>query len=268
MNSIRKSSVAGVFYPDNCQKLNIYFQKFEDMIGDRLKSNLIYKTKIPRVIIVPHAGYIYSGFTATVAYKALSKSNVKRVIVIGPSHHYYFKGVSASYYEKYQSPCGCVNIDTEYLIKMAKDNHIAFEPKSHKKEHSTEVQVPFIRYYLPNTEIIELVYWDIDFKDLSNIIDYILKDRDNAVVISTDLSDFYTQNRAKILDNRCLNGVANLNIDTIDSGCEACGVIGLKAIIKSAKENNFKSYLLDYRTSFDYSGDDRSVVGYMSAILY
>ena len=268
MNTIRKSSVAGVFYPNNCQKLNIYFQKFRDMIGSKLKSNLIYKNKIPRVIIAPHAGYIYSGFTATVAYKALSKSDAKRVIVIGPSHHYYFKGVSGSYYEKYQSPCGNLDIDTEYLIKMAKDNNIGFEPKAHKKEHSTEVQVPFIKHYLPNTEIIELVYGDINYKDISKIINYILKDKNNAIIISTDLSHFYTQNRAKILDDKCLQGVATLDIDMINSGCEACGIIGLKAIIKSAKENNLNSYLLDYRTSFDYSGDDKKVVGYMSAMLY
>ncbi|SFV62110.1 COG1355, Predicted dioxygenase [hydrothermal vent metagenome] len=268
IKNIRESSVSGVFYPNSCQKLNIYFKKFTEKIGDNLKSKLIYKNKIPKVIIAPHAGYIYSGFTANVAYKLLSKSNAKRVIVIGPSHHYYFKGISASYYEKYQSPCGYLDIDTEYLIKMSKDNNIGFEPKAHKKEHSTEVQMPFIKHYLPNAKVIELIYGDINYEIISNIINYLLKDKNNAIVISTDLSHFYTQDKAKLLDKECLNGVATLDINKISNRCEACGLLGLKAVIKSAKDNNLNSYLLDYRTSFDYSKDNQSVVGYMSAILY
>jgi hypothetical protein len=261
MQSTRKSSVNGTFYPDSCQKLNIYFKKFSENISKEYQ-------QIPRAIVAPHAGYVYSGFSANVAYQALSKSNAKRVIVIGPSHRYYFQGVSGAYYEKYQSPCGELEIDTEYLIRLSKDNNIGFEPKAHQKEHSTEVQMPFIKHYLPNAKVVEIVYGDIDYKDISKIINYVLQDRDNVVVISTDLSHFYNQQKAKELDTICLNGVKKLDINILNSGCEACGLIGLKAMLLSAKENRLNSYLLDYRTSFDYSGDNKSVVGYMSAIFY
>jgi len=267
MQTRRVSAVSGSFYPKECSKVKIYFQKFNSMIDESIKSNPIFSI-VPRAIIVPHAGYIYSGFTANIAYKILSNSRSKRVVVIGPSHHHYFEGISGSYFEEYETPCGDIAIDSDYLIALAKKFKIGFEPKAHEREHSTEVQMPFIKHYLKRSSTLELIYGKVTPEYLAKIITYLLKDIENIVVISSDLSHFHDENRARRLDNICLGGIASLDSDKLDDGCEACGLLGIKGLIISAKQLNLKSKLIDYRTSFDYSGDDSSVVGYASAIFY
>ena len=267
MEHHRKAAVRGLFYPENCTKLGIYFRKFNDMIGTKFKAKPLFKVT-PMAIIVPHAGYVYSGFTANVAYTVFSKNPARRVIVIGPSHRYHFEGISGSYYESYETPCGDIPIDTAYLIDLAKKFKIGFEPKAHQNEHSTEVQMPFVQHYFPRAKVIELVYGKISPHYLAKIIAYLLKDKENAVVISSDLSHFYTQEKARRLDKICLEGITSLNSKKLDQGCEACGMIGLKGMIEAAKELGLKSQVLDYRTSADYSGDSSRVVGYMSAIVY
>jgi len=263
----RHAAVKGSFYPDNCTKLEIYFRKFSESISKETKAKPIFDI-IPKAIIVPHAGYIYSGFTANIAYTILPNSSAKRVVVIGPSHHHYFEGISGSYYDNYETPCGDLDIDTAYLIDLAKKFNIGFEPKAHQQEHSTEVQMPFVQHYLPQAKVIELIYGKLSPLYLQEIIKYLIEDPENVIIISTDLSHFYTQKQAKKLDHICLDAVATRNSQKFDEGCEACGMIGLKAIIGVAKDLGLKSQLLDYRTSADYSGDETRVVGYASAVIY
>lgn len=266
-SATRKAAVRGLFYPQKCDKVKASFEKFNQTFDTLDISEEIQKI-IPRAIIVPHAGYIYSGFTANFAYRFLKQTKAKRLIVIGPSHHHYFQGISGSYYENYESPCADIEIDSPYLFALAKQFDIGFEPKAHEKEHSTEVQMPFIQHYLPQSKIIELIYSDISPKTLVPLITALLQNKDNAVVISSDLSHFHSLEEAKAFDEKCLLGVANLDMNELTKGCEACGLIGIQAMILAAKKLGLSSKLLDYRTSADTSGDSSSVVGYMSAMFY
>ena len=95
-----------------------------------------------------------------------------------------------------------------------------------------------------------------------------LKDKDNFVVISTDLSHFYDIKKANLLDNICLDAIVNKNIDSLDKGCEACGMLGIKAMLQVSDKLNLTTKILDYRTSADTSNDQSSVVGYMSCVIY
>jgi len=266
-SDIRSAAVRGQFYPETCSNIKTFFQKFNHGFNAISIPKKILDI-VPRAIIVPHAGYIYSGFTANFAYRFLKHSKAKRIIVLGPSHHYYFKGNSGSFYEKYETPCGYLKIDSAYLFAIAKQFNIGFEPKAHEKEHSTEVQMPFIQYYFTHTKVIELIYGDIQAKDLANLILALLQNKDNGVVISSDLSHYYPLEKAKALDKYCLKGVAKLDLNELKKGCESCGLTGIQAIILAAKQLKFSSKLLDYRTSADASSDSGSVVGYMSAMFY
>jgi len=190
------------------------------------------------------------------------------VIVLGPSHRYYFRGISGAYYEEFETPCGNLDIDTDYLIKIAKRFNIGYEAKAHDNEHSTEVQMPFIKHYLPGSKVIELVYGDISYRDMVPLLEYLLLDKDNAVVISSDLSHYYNEKKAYRLDKYCMQGIASLNIKKLNEGCEACGIIGIKALIEAAKSIGLKSKIIDYRTSADSSGNKDRVVGYTSAVFY
>ena len=266
-NPTRKAAVRGLFYPDDCSEIKASFEKYDLKFNTMNISNEIQEI-IPRAVVVPHAGYIYSGFTASFAYHFLQKSKAKRVIVIGPSHHHYFKGISGSYYEKYETPCGDIDIDSAYLFALAKQFDIGFEPKAHEKEHSTEVQMPFIKAYLPKADIIELIYGDIHPKSVANLILALLKNPENTVVISSDLSHFHALDVAKEHDYHCLKAVEKLDTEMLKQGCEACGIIGIEAMIMVAKQLKLSSKLLDYRTSADASRDESSVVGYLSAMFY
>ena len=266
-NPLRLAAVKGSFYPDKCEDVKRYFDSFNKEFEKHHIDKELRSIK-PRAILVPHAGYIYSGFTANFAYRFLENAKAKRIIVIGPSHRYAFKGVSASFYAAFETPCGNIEIDTPYLIALAKEFNIAFHEKAHLNEHSTEVQMPFIQHYFPNISIIELVYGEVSSEELVNIIVTLLQNKDNLIVISSDLSHFYPLKEANSHDNICLSALSTLNSEALHKGCEACGFTGIEAIIKAANKLQLLSKLLDYKTSADASGDNKSVVGYLSAMFY
>ncbi len=262
----RSAAVAGIFYPRRCREIETMFAKFNKMVDKHFTKKALLKLK-PRAIIVPHAGYIYSGFTANIAYRVAANSKPRRIIVIGPSHHYYFEGISGAMYDSFETPCGDIPIDKSYLEKIGKYFPVKFDPKAHRKEHSTEVQMPFVKHYFPNVKVVEIVYGKVAPAVLAKLIYALMKEKENLVVISTDLSHFYTLEEAKTKDNICLNAVAKRDPAILDRGCEACGFTGLKALLTVVKKANLKTELLDYRTSADATGDEKRVVGYMSAVV-
>lgn len=266
--SSRGNAVAGTFYPAICGEIKSYFSRFNTILDE---NNFTTETLAvtPSAVIVPHAGYVYSGFTANAAYRSAAekRKRTKRVVIIGPSHRVYIKGASVALYSRYDSPCGDLKIDLE-LSNRLRDafDFLHFDPEAHH-EHSTEVQVPFVQHYFPQAEIVEIVYGDLDPALLSPLIDEVMLDADTLVVISTDLSHFYTQQIAKGLDTLCIQGMADLDVAELETGCEACGMIGVKAVILSANRHHLKSQVLDYRTSADVTGDKQSVVGYVSCLI-
>jgi len=255
----RKMSVEGAFYPNDSKELNSSFNYFNEIIEQHFK-NKLYDEEV-KALIVPHAGYVYSGFTANLAYRNI-KQMPKRVVVIGPSHRIAFDGVSMSEYENYKTPLGNIEADIDYMRFLK--SQFDFTCIDHQ-EHSTEVQFPFIKHYFLNTKLVELIY--SHNSHLEEIIEIILNDRDNLLIISTDLSHFYTQEKANVLDNQCIKGIENLDIQTLQSG-EACGMPGVVALLHVAKKNALHVKSLDYRTSGDITGEAKSVVGYYSAIIY
>lgn len=266
--SRREDSVAGTFYPASCREIEGYIERFNAVLDENY-FNAAALEVTPKAIIVPHAGYVYSGFTANAAYRSAAekREGVKRVVVIGPSHRVYVTGASIALYERYASPCGELTVDLP-LSNGLNDafDFLHFSPDAHH-EHSTEVQMPFIRHYFPGAEVAEIVYGDQDYRTLSQLIDTLLEDPECLIVISTDLSHFYTQQQAKNLDSVCIRGMAELDIAELESGCEACGMIGVKAVIASANRASLQSQVLDYRTSADVTGDKESVVGYVSCLI-
>lgn len=258
---IRKAAVSGAFYPDSPEIIENLITHYNKILDENFRD--ILNTK-PRAIIVPHAGYLYSGFTANFAFRLLANTQAKRIVVIGPSHKVYLKGTSVSNYDYYETPFGKLSIDQSLVNELEDRFALSFTPEAHQ-EHSTEVQMPFIKWYNPNAKVVELVYGDEDSIRLSHIIDYLLDDPKTVVVISTDLSHYYDIEKAKILDRFCILAVDNISPSELHHGCEACGKIGVEAMLLAAQKRNLRSIVLDYRTSADANGDISHVVGYMSA---
>jgi len=261
--STRETAVAGQFYPADPNEIEAMFEHYNKILDEHIKDEDILHLK-PRAVIVPHAGYVYSGFTANIALRLLGNSDSKRVVVIGPSHRVPLRGTSVSEYDSYETPLGTLPVDKELVNELKKRFGLTFIPEAHH-EHSTEVQMPFIKTYEPDVSVVELVYGDEDPANLSKVIDYLLEDPKTAVVISTDLSHYYDIEKANRLDSVCLDAVKKLDESELHQGCEACGKIGVEAMLLSAKKRGLESILLDYRTSADASGDKSQVVGYMSA---
>jgi len=125
-----------------------------------------------------------------VAYRILAAQALERVVVIGPSHRVFLEGVSVADYTHYETPFGMLEVEGSVVESLKKEEGVHFLPKAHA-EHSTEVQMPFIKYYMPDISVVELVYGKEDPQHLSYIIDQLLRDPKTGVVISTDLSHFY-----------------------------------------------------------------------------
>jgi hypothetical protein len=262
-NKYRKAAVAGMFYPDSCSEIKHYIDHFNQGV---LSSDF---DVVPKALIVPHAGYIYSGFTANIAYHyaALHAKEIERVVVIGPSHRVYIAGASIALFEAYHTPCGEVEIDQEFSLALQKKfPFLLFSPQAHE-EHSTEVQMPFIRHYFKNAKVVEIVYGDVLPAELSALIDEVLKKEKTLIVISTDLSHFYTEEEANQLDNRCIQAIRHLDLQALAGGCEACGITGVRALVQSAVACGLAPHFMDYRTSFDRTGDASRVVGYTSFVF-
>ena len=262
--TVRKPAVSSLFYPSDKNEL-------EYMLTTFLNKAPLYNIK-PEALVSPHAGYIYSGEVAAVGYKQLlnlDKNKHYDILLIGPSHYVPFNGVSFGYYEYWETPLGYVKVNTkriEDFINNNKNLPITLNLIPHVREHSLEVQVPFLQMVLKNFSIIPVVYGDVDYRLIEYIIDY-FKDENTKVVISTDLSHYYPDNVAKSIDKYCNLAVKNLDISYLNK-CEACGMIGLKAVIDYAKKVGWKSAVLDYKTSGDTSGDKSAVVGYGSYVFY
>jgi len=262
--STRETSVAGQFYPSNPDEIQSMLEHYNQILDEHLKEDDGLFSLKPRAVIVPHAGYVYSGFTANIALRLLSNTDAKRIVIIGPSHRVYLTGTSVSEFDSYQTPLGALEIDKGLVVDLKERFDLHFKPEAHH-EHSTEVQIPFVKNYTPNVSVVELVYGDESPEELSKVIEYLLEDPETAVVISTDLSHYYDIKKANGLDSICLDAVKTLNTSELHQGCEACGKIGVEAMLIAAKNKGLNSILLDYRTSADASGDESQVVGYMSA---
>ena len=256
---MRKMSVAGQFYPKECSEIKRYIEVFSQ--------ELTHDKQRYRAIVSPHAGYVYSGFTANKAYARVDFSQIKRVIILGPSHRVYLKGASVALTDRYESPCATMKIDEKYSLELkAKYDFLHFQDSAHS-EHSTETQVPFIEHYASEVSLVEIVYGELSYKSLVPLLKEILNDKDSFLVISTDLSHFHSLDEANSLDNICLKAVKEMNVSDLEKGCEACGITGVKALLEASTDLGLKSEVIDYRTSADASGDTSRVVGYMSALV-
>ena len=268
---IREPAVAGMFYPGNKSALLAE-------IKDYLNRAKVPELKNVKIIISPHAGYVYSGPVAAYGYKVIEGKKYDNVFIFAPSHRAQFSGISVYDGEGYKTPLGIVEINQDIVKKLLEEsNLINFHKEAHTYEHSLEVQLPFLQVVLDNNfKLVPALVGTHNVNELievAKIVNNYIGDND-LIVISTDLSHYYDSNRAKQLDSVAIEDIKNLDIEKfyndIASGkTEACGfgplIIGM-AIAKLRGWNNCE--ILKYADSGDVSGDKSQVVGYVSAVIY
>lgn len=269
---IKKPAVSGTFYPSSKEELEKAVDKF--IYGTDVK------TEDKEIIgaISPHAGYIYSGAVAGYTYKAIKEKKVKLVILIGPSHFEFFDGISVYNIGSFQTPLGNVKIDTEFTNRLIQENpKITFYPRAFVREHSLEVQLPFLQRTLSDFKIVPVLIGNPSFENCKLLSDAIIKILDNRkdalIIASTDLSHYHTYEEALRRDNFTLSELSLLDTDRFfkDYTREDIELCGAGAVLTTIMVSNSlgasKFEILKYANSGDVTGDRYRVVGYASGIF-
>ncbi|MGC8719766.1 MAG: AmmeMemoRadiSam system protein B [Thermodesulforhabdaceae bacterium] len=271
MERVRKSVIAGTWYPGNPETLKREIGRYLN------KASVEPITGVLKGLVVPHAGYIYSGWVAAYAYKLLEKTPRHRVIIVAPSHHAYFHGASVYTSGGYETPLGIVPLDREIIDGLLKASPIVKDlPEAHLKEHSLEIQLPFLQVILENnirlTPIVMGVQTYETCEALAKAIVKVIRDKDDVILIaSSDLSHYHSEKEANELDRRVIEKILAFDpaglMDEIKKGrCEACGAGPIATVMLACKElGATRASVLKYATSADVTGDRSAVVGYLAA---
>lgn len=256
----RLPAVAGTFYPANPQQLH---QMLDQYLNDAETGG-----KVPKAIIAPHAGYIYSGPVAASAYARLKKAHdrITRVVIIGPSHRVAFSGLAVSQAQSFITPLGFIPVDQEAVAAIARLPFVDYLEQAHTHEHSLEVQLPFLQEMLDDFKIVPIVAGDATPEQVSQVIEALWGGDETLIVISSDLSHYHDYESAKQLDKATSSAIEHLQYERL-SPDSACGKVPVSGLLKLAREKSLTIKAIDLRNSGDTAGDKSSVVGYGAYVI-
>lgn len=271
---LRKTTHAGSFYPRFGDQISAQIERWiadqpsakpdEDCLG----------------LIVPHAGYVYSGACAAKGYHYISRQPFDTLLVLHPSHQAIHFDWSLSPFDEYDTPLGRLEQDAE-LHELLKRNSPDANPEKrlHEQEHSMEIQLPLIKYFFPETLVCPVMigrpHPEVAMRLAEKIREAIAASgKKVGIIVSTDLSHYYDSDRAEKMDGLITRYIMSLDADAlwqsvISKRCEACGIGGLLALIYYAGVYaDAKAKVIEYTHSGKVSGDNQQVVGYLSALVY
>ncbi len=255
MEQYRNPAVAGLFYAARPQILDSEVSQYLQA-GDGSYDSL------PKILIVPHAGYRYSAPAAAHAYRPLTDfaGEVKTVILLGPSHRVPVDGAALAAVDYFATPLGRVPLDREKIKALAAKPGFAVNNTAHKDEHSLEVQLPFLQKVLKNFKIVPIVYGHADARTMAEALAPLLREKGTLLVVSADLSHYYPYDEARMMDGETDARINSGNAD-IDYH-HSCGAGGINTALLLAKDMNLRPKTLALINSGDTSGEKESVVGY------
>jgi MEMO1 family protein len=258
--STRAAAVAGTFYERDEGRLRQQVRLLLEAARQR-------DCAAPKALIVPHAGYIYSGATAAEAYRQLLPvaGQIRRVILLGPAHRVYLEGVAIPSVNSFTTPLGEVPLAAQLLSRLREYPAVNVLDEAHREEHSLEVHLPFLQSVLGQFSLLPLVVGHCSPEVLGAIIDELWGGNETLFVISSDLSHFLDYETARKKDGSTCERI--LQGDTDLSGDEACGAAPINGLLASANGAQLSRELLAYCNSGDTSGDKHRVVGYGSFLL-
>lgn len=258
MEKIRKTAVAGSFYPSEAKELS-------DLVDSLIYEKPAEELPPPKAIIAPHAGYIYSGSVAASAYRLWLplKGEVERVVVLAPAHRVGFAGMALIDADFYETPLGNVEIDKAAYAEIAKLPEVLYLDAAHEEEHSLEVHLPFLLQVLGGFKLVPIVVGDANAEDVSRVLETLWGGEETRIVISSDLSHFHSYSLAQECDEETAKAIMTLNDKAIYEDA-ACGKRPIGGLLHLARLHGFKVKQLDLRNSGDVTGEKNRVVGYGS----
>lgn len=256
----RQPAVSGLFY--SAQPERLAYEVDQMLLEADAGSN-----HGVRALVVPHAGYVYSGDIAASAFRCLTpESRYKFILLIGPSHHVAFQGLAVPSHHHFKTPLGRLPLDTERISRWVDKGLVHYHDLAHHEEHCLEVMLPFLQRAEVDGPLIPVVVGRATPDQVADIILPALNDPDALTIISTDMSHYHGYDEAKQIDDnthrRLMSGACDIH------GEEACGYMGLNGLQKALSLTGHQMHLLQRANSGDSAGDKQCVVGYAAYAIY
>ncbi|WJW74545.1 AmmeMemoRadiSam system protein B [Thiohalobacter sp. IOR34] len=254
--TIRPPAVAGAFYPDDPQELH-------QMLLGFLAEVPRAASEAPKAIIVPHAGYIYSGPIAAQAYVRLlpARERIRRVVLLGPAHRVPIRGLAASSADAFRTPLGDVPLDRAAIDTLLDLPQVQLRDDAHALEHSLEVQLPFLQEVLDDFALVPLVVGDASDAEVAEVLERLWDGPETLIVISSDLSHYHDYATAQAMDRATSQAIEALAPEQIAQE-QACGRIPVAGLLQAARHHGLQAHTVDLRNSGDTAGPRDQVVGY------
>jgi len=260
MSRIRQPAVAGLFYPEAPDALRAML---DDMLAQAPAGGAP-----PKAMIVPHAGYVYSGPVAASAYARLREAadRIRRVVLLGPSHRVGFQGLAASSADAFLTPLGSVPVDRDAVREVLTLPQVRTLDEAHATEHSLEVHLPFLQELLGEFTLVPLVVGEAKPEEVAEVLDRLWGGPETLIVVSSDLSHYHDYATARELDARTSRAIEEGRLEDIRYE-DACGRNPVKGLLYAAARRGLRARTLDLRNSGDTAGPRDQVVGYGAYVL-
>jgi len=260
MLNVRLPAVAGHFYPSNPSELEAQITQMLDSADDRQLTRC-------KALIVPHAGYIYSGPVAASAYQLLrNNQNINKVVLLGPAHYVAVQGLATSSAQAFESPLGTIPLDEQAIKMLQKLPQVECSDAVHAPEHCLEVQLPFLQVVLGDFELTPLIVGYASSTEVAEVLAKVWGGDETLIVVSSDLSHYHDYEAAQHIDTDTSLSICNFESDL--QGEQACGCYAINGLLNLAHARKVQIKQLDLRNSGDTAGDRSRVVGYGAYALY
>ncbi len=255
MHTVRQPAVAGQFYP---AEPAVLARDVTDLLA--AARPLVAGVPTPKAVIAPHAGYVYSGSTAALAYAAVevARGTVTRVVLLGPCHRVAVRGLALPGASAFATPLGEVPVEVPATLDHA--HHVVTSPDVHRLEHSLEVHLPFLQAVLDAFTLVPLAVGDASAAEVADILDLVWGGPETLIVVSSDLSHYLRYEEAREVDRRTVARI--LALDGPIATDAACGARPVSGLLEAARRHRLAPRLLGQCNSGDTAGDRRRVVGY------
>jgi len=257
MHDVRPAAVAGMFYPGTADRL-------ADDIRAYLAEADPSRASAPKALVVPHAGYVYSGPIAAAAYALLApvRDAIERVVLLGPAHRVAVRGLATTSASAFATPLGEIPIDTEAVARARTLAQVVVSDAAHAHEHALEVQLPFLQTVLGRFSLVPFAVGNATPQAVAEVLDALWGGPETLVVVSSDLSHYHPYGEAVRIDRATSDAILAMS-PTLDHE-QACGATPVNALLDCARRRGLSPALLDLRNSGDTAGDRARVVGYAS----
>lgn len=257
--TVRDASVAGLFYPGAPSALEADVRRH--LVNASARSG---EPTVPKAIIVPHAGYMYSGAIAGNGYARLApaRTTIRRVVLFGPAHRAWVRGLALPSAHAFATPLGEIEVDREAVTRALALPQVVQSDAAHAQEHSLEVQLPFLQQVLDSFRIVPFAVGDATASEVAAVMELLWGGPETLIVVSSDLSHYHRYAEARTIDRGTVDSILAMSGELDHE--QACGATPINGLLVAARRHALRPELLDLRNSGDTAGDKSRVVGYAS----